>query len=129
MLVLTVIPPLWILGLLPWMWLVTPPALVIGRPLFRYTEVGYQPDSGWAILAALAFWIAVCALLAAFTAWLARNAPEPVPSQAEAPPPPAPAEPEPAKHYPPAIQVIVCPACRATNVPSGTCFRCGAPLP
>ena len=129
MLLLGIIPGFQLLMLLPWAWLVTPPAIVMGRPLFTWTEVGYQPQSGWAVLAALGFWFAVCLVLAAITAWLARNAPEPVAPEPETRPPPKPVQRELPRSYPPAIEVLVCPACRATNARASTCFRCGALLP
>ncbi|MGQ0651833.1 MAG: hypothetical protein ACT4P4_06130 [Betaproteobacteria bacterium] len=125
MMLVGIIPGLQLLVLAPWAWLVTPPALVLGRPLFNWTDVGYQPQSAWALVAMLAFWIVVSLVLALVTTWLMRNAPEPV---ATKPGPPPARKPEPEKAYPPAIEVVFCPACRATNAPSATCFRCGAPL-
>jgi hypothetical protein len=122
-----VIPGLQLLVILPFALLVTPPAMVFGRPHFQWTELGYLPQSGPALLLALGFWLAVCLVLAAITVLLT----DPPPPQELKPRAEAPATrntPAPAKRAPLPVEVVMCPQCRATNSPAAACSRCGAPL-
>ena len=127
------------LAILPFQLLSVPPSLLWGAPHFTRNEFGIFPESGAAWGLMLAFWTCVCLLLASITALFTSSKPEAETTASDLSPTPFDLPPTPTvretrvsrpirKDAPPPVEVIICPACRATNAVAAACFRCGAQI-